>query len=186
MSNYTISIIAIGLAMDAFAVSISEGVAIKRMKIRFAILVAMLFGLFQAFMPLLGYLAGSFFYDLINKYSHFVSFILLVVIGIKMIYEGYEEEKCEREGRCQISGNHFLLALATSIDALAIGFSFSFVKDIDIFLTVVIIGCITFLISFGGVYIGNKIGRFMNTKVELFGGVILIIMGIKSLITYYI
>lgn len=186
MSYITIIIIAIGLAMDAFAVSISEGVAIKRMKANYAFLLALLFGLFQAFMPLMGYWAGSFFYKFINEYSHFVSFVLLVFIGCKMIYEGYQEDQCEREGKCQISGNHFLLAFATSIDALAVGFSFSFVQGLNIISAISLIGIITFFISFGGVYLGNKLGKFMNTKVEFFGGAILILIGLKILVGHYL
>jgi putative Mn2+ efflux pump MntP len=180
MTLFTIVIISVGLAMDAFAVSISEGVSFKRMHIKHSIVLAGLFGIFQAFMPLVGYAIGSFFYEMISVYSRYISFILLVFIGIKMIYEGYNEELCEKEGKCELSTNHIFLAIATSIDALAIGFSFSFL-NLNIYKAISIIGIITFIISFGGVYIGYKIGKFCNTKVEYIGGLILIIMGIKSL-----
>lgn len=180
MSLFTIIIISIGLAMDAFAVSISEGVSFKRMHIRHSLILAGLFGIFQAFMPLIGYAVGSFFYDMINAYSKYISFVLLVFIGLKMIYEGYNEEACEKEGKCEISTNHIFLAIATSIDALAVGFSFSFL-NLNIYKAVSIIGIITFIISFGGVYLGYKIGKFCNTKVEYLGGAILVIMGFKSL-----
>lgn len=186
MTTISISIISIGLAMDAFAVSISEGVAIKRMKLKHAILLSALFGIFQFFMPFIGFKAGSVFYSYIKDYSHLVSFFLLVFIGFKMIYEGYNEEKCEKEGKCEISSNHILLAIATSIDALAVGFSFSLVPNIDIYKAISIIGIITFFISFSGVYLGCKFGKYMNTKVEYIGGCILILMGVKTLLLYYL
>lgn len=181
MTFFSIVVISIGLAMDAFAVSISEGVSLKRVNIRHSLAISCLFAAFQAFMPLIGYLVGSFFYDYINQYSRYITFILLVFIGLKMIYEGYNEEACIKEGKCKLCVNHIFLAIATSIDALAVGFSFSFLK-LNIYKAVSIIGIITFLISFIGVYIGHRLGKFCNTKVEYAGGLILILMGIKALI----
>lgn len=182
MNSLTLVAISIGLAMDAFAVSLSEGIALKKQSLKYGLTVGLLFGAFQAFMPLIGWYAGSLFYDFISKYSHIISFILLVGIGCKMIMEAYDEDKCEREGICRLSGDLILLGVATSIDALAIGFSFSLIKNIDIFKSITVIGLITFVISFSGVYLGSKIGKFINTKVEYFGGAILILIGIKSLI----
>lgn len=182
MNSITLVAISIGLAMDAFAVSLSEGMALKKQSLKYGLTVGILFGAFQAFMPLLGWYAGSLFYDFIHNYSHIVSFILLVGIGCKMILEAYDEDKCQREGVCRLSGDLVLLGVATSIDALAIGFSFSLIKNIDIFKSITVIGLITFLISFSGVYLGSKIGKFVNTKVEYFGGIILILIGIKALL----
>lgn len=181
MNTLTLIAISIGLAMDAFAVSLSEGIALKKQSLKYGLIVGLLFGAFQAIMPLIGWYTGSLFYDFINKYSHIVSFILLVAIGCKMIYEAYDDDKCEKEGICRLSGDLVLLGVATSIDALAIGFSFSLVKDINIMQAITVIGLITFVISFLGVYLGGKIGKFVNNKVEYFGGAILILIGIKSL-----
>lgn len=186
MTNLSISIISIGLAMDAFAVSISEGVAIKKMQIKHALLLSALFALFQFFMPFIGFKAGSIFYEYIKNYSHWISFFLLLFIGCKMIYEGYNEERCQKEGKCKITSNHFFLAIATSIDALAVGFSFSLVPQLNILKAITIIGFITFFICFLGVYLGAKFGKYMNTKVEYIGGCILIFMGLKSIILYLI
>lgn len=181
MNTFTLIAISIGLAMDAFAVSLSEGVALKKQSLKYGVIVGLLFGAFQAFMPLLGWYAGSFFYEFMNRYSHIISFILLVGIGCKMLLEAYDDDKCEREGICRLSGDLVLLGVATSIDALAIGFSFSMIKDINIVQSITVIGIITFFISFLGVYLGGKIGKFINNKAEYLGGVILILIGIKAL-----
>ena len=133
MNNFTLIAISIGLAMDAFAVSLSEGIALKRQSIKYGLIVGLLFGAFQAFMPLLGWYAGSLFSEFISKYSRIVSFILLLGIGCKMLYEAYESDLCEKKGICKLSGDLIMLGVATSIDALAIGFSFSLLQNINIF-----------------------------------------------------
>ena len=178
MNNFTLIAISIGLAMDAFAVSLSEGIALKRQSIKYGLIVGLLFGAFQAFMPLLGWYAGSLF----SEYSRIVSFILLLGIGCKMLYEAYESDLCEKKGICKLSGDLIMLGVATSIDALAIGFSFSLLQNINIFKSITVIGLITFIISFSGVCLGSKIGKHINTKAEYFGGGILILIAFKTLI----
>ncbi len=181
MNNFTLIAISVGLAMDAFAVSLSEGIALKRQSIKYGLTVGILFGLFQAFMPLLGWYAGSLFSEFISKYSSIVSFILLFGIGCKMLYEAYDNDLCEKEGICKLSRDLIMLGVATSIDALAIGFSFSLLQNINIFKSITVIGLITFIISFSGVYLGSKIGKHVNAKAEYLGGAILIIIAFKTL-----
>ena len=182
MNDFTLIAISIGLAMDAFAVSLSEGIALKRQSIKYGLIVGLLFGAFQAFMPLLGWYAGSLFSEFISKYSRIVSFILLFIIGGKMLYEAYDNDLCEKEGICRLSGDLIMLGVATSIDALAIGFSFSLLQNINIFKSITVIGLITFAISFSGVCLGSKIGKHINSKAEYFGGAILILIAFKTLI----
>ena len=182
MNNLTLVAISLGLAADAFAVSLSEGIALKKKSIKYGLIVGLLFGAFQAIMPLLGWYIGSLFSNFVSKYSHIVSFIILLGLGCKMIYEAYDQDTCERKGICKLSGDLILLGVATSIDALAIGFSFSLLENVNIFKSITYIGIITFIISFFGVYLGEKIGKFINTKAEYFGGAILIIIGFKTLL----
>ena len=182
MSSGLVFLIAVGLAMDAFAVSISEGIAIKRMHVKDAVLRGLFFGGFQAIMPLLGWALGKAVYGVVEPYKNWVSFILLAFVGIKMIFEAFGEENCEKEGVCSLMTNLTLLAIATSIDALAVGFSFSFL-DVGIAFAAFVIGGVTFAISFGGVYLGNRIGEHLNYKAEFFGGGILILMSLKVLLT---
>lgn len=181
MSFIRIIIISIGLAMDAFAVSVCEGVNEKKTKKRNAVKIALFFGGFQALMPMIGYYFGHLFYNALSKFDHWIAFGLLNFIGIKMLFEAFEEEKCEKEGKCSNISNLLFLAIATSIDALAVGFTFSFLKNINIFFTISIIGIITFLLSFIGVIIGNKFGKILNTKAQILGACILILIGIKFL-----
>lgn len=181
--NFTsLFLISVGLAMDAFAVSLTEGLAMKRLRKSHIIRVAVIFGLFQAVMPLIGWRIGGIFSDKISKYDYWVTFALLVLVGGKMIFDAWEEHRCETTGQCDISSNVFMLGFATSIDALAIGFSFSLVPDINIYYSIGIIGIITFFISSAGVYLGYRVGHLINYKTEYFGGAILILMGFKVLI----
>jgi putative Mn2+ efflux pump MntP len=182
MSTGVVFLIAIGLAMDAFAVSISEGVAIKRMHVKHAVLRGVFFGGFQALMPLIGWVLGKAVYSVVEPYKNWISFLLLAFVGAKMIFEAFEEEKCEEKGVCNLMANLTILAIATSIDALAVGFSFSFL-NVGIGFAAFVIGGVTFLISFGGVYLGNKIGEHLNYKAEFLGGGILILMSLKVLFT---
>lgn len=181
MELITITLIAVGLAMDAFAVSIASGVTIKDMKFNYALRIAVFFGLFQAFMPLVGWLAGLNLKNFVEDVSHWIAFALLTIIGFKMIYESVK-----------MDGNTFhplnlhilmILSIATSIDALAVGISFAFLK-ISIATPILIIGTITFLLSFVGVFIGDKFGHFFEKKMEIGGGVILIGIGIKILVEH--
>ncbi|OQY36796.1 MAG: hypothetical protein B6229_09400 [Spirochaetaceae bacterium 4572_7] len=183
MSNLSIIIIAVGLAMDAFAVSITSGLAIKSLKIRNALKIALFFGLFQAVMPIIGWFAGLGFRDFMSHIDHWVAFGLLGIIGGKMIYEStlMNQDKPDKDPL-----NIYvllILSVATSIDALAVGLSLSLLK-VTIIRPAIIIGVITFLLSTLGVYIGNKFGHYFEKKVELIGGLILILIGTKILIEH--
>jgi manganese efflux pump family protein len=184
MSLITIFFIAIALSMDALAVSISSGVTIRKMHLRHALRIAGFFGLFQAFMPVAGWSIGRFAADLIQSYDHWVAFALLLVVGIKMIYEAsiLDPEKEERSDPLNI---YILLTLAfaTSIDAAAVGITMSFLK-VEIIQPAIIIGLITFFISLAGIYIGNKSGSFFGNKIEIIGGLVLIGIGIKIVIEH--
>ncbi len=185
--NFTsLVLISIGLAMDAFAVSLTEGLAMKRLHIRHTLRVAVIFGLFQAVMPFIGWRVGGLFSERISQYDHLVTFALLLFVGGKMIFDAWEDHKCETTGRCELSSNVLMLGFATSIDALAIGFSFSLVPNLNILYSIGIIGVITFFISSAGVYLGYRVGHLINYKTEYLGGAILILMGFKSLMENFI
>ncbi|MBC8378129.1 MAG: manganese efflux pump [Planctomycetes bacterium] len=186
MEIITITGIAVGLAMDAFAVSIVSGSAFKDMCVRCALRMAVFFGAFQAFMPLLGYLAGNTFAERIVKYDHWVAFALLVLIGGKMIYESFkigDIEKKAQDPSCPVT--LLMLSIATSIDALAVGVTLSLITQ-HIYATVILIGVITFILSYIGYEIGKRIGHFFEKKIEILGGLILIIIGVKILITHLV
>lgn len=185
MDILNITVIALGLAMDAFAVSITSGLTIKNLKIKYAFRIALFFGLFQAFMPLIGWLAGLSLKDFISGFDHWIAFGLLCFIGCRMIYESIKIESSERE--INQLNVYFLLVLsvATSIDALAVGISFAFLM-ISIVTPIIVIGIVTFLLSFIGVFIGNRVGHFFEGKFEIIGGLILIGIGIKILIEHLV
>jgi len=186
MSFVSLILISIGLAMDAFAVSITEGLAMKRLHKTHILRIAIIFGLFQAVMPFIGWRIGGIFSDKISQYDNLVTFALLTLVGIKMIFDAWGDQKCETTGQCDLSSNVFMLGFATSIDALAIGFSFSLVPDLNIVYSISIIGIITFFISSAGVYLGYKMGHLISYKTEYLGGSILILMGLKSLVENFI
>ena len=177
--------VGVGLALDAFAVSITSGISIKNMKLRHALRIALIFSLFQAIMPVIGWIIGDKARSFIVAIDHWIAFILLGVIGCKMIYEGLKiDNKIEKESDPLNIHVLFLLAIATSIDALIVGLTLS-VVNISILLPIIIIGVITFIMSFSGVYLGNKYGHFFDaTKLEIFGGIILILLGVKILISH--
>lgn len=177
-------ILSIGLAMDAFAVSICKGLAMQKMKCKNAIIIGAYFGIFQALMPLIGYFLGINFEKAITNVDHWIAFGLLTVIGINMIKEAYSKEKEESNDSIKFK-DMLILAIATSIDALAVGITFAFLK-VDIIPAVSIIGIITFAISIIGVKIGNVFGDKYEKKAELAGGIILILLGIKILIEHLI
>lgn len=179
MTNTSFLLIAIGLAMDAFAVSISSGVTINKMKIRHALLIASFFGFFQAIMPVFGWLSAIWFKDYITKIDHWIAFFLLIGIGGKMIYESFHN--AEEEKNALNIYVLFLLSIATSIDAFAVGISFSFL-NISILKPVFLIGIVTFILSFIGTYLGRIFGHIFENKLEILGGIVLIGMGIKILI----
>ncbi len=175
--------IALGLAMDAFAVSITSGITITHIKIRSALTIALFFGLFQAVMPVIGWLSGIALKDLISGLDHWIAFGLLTIIGVKMIYES-SQLKADREVIDPLNISVLLmLSIATSIDALAIGMSLSFL-DVAIALPAIIIGIITCALSFIGVYVGGSLGHFFERKIEIAGGVVLIGIGVKILIEH--
>ncbi|MCF7792994.1 MAG: manganese efflux pump MntP family protein [Candidatus Cloacimonetes bacterium] len=183
MDFITIFVIAVGLAMDAFAVSIASGVTLKCFRAKPAFRVAIFFGGFQALMPVLGWLAGSTFHKYIQAFDHWVAFGLLVFIGGKMIYESFMITEAESKCNPNNIKTVFILAIATSIDALAVGLSFS-VLNVAIIEPVIIIGIVTFILSLLGVYIGGKFGSLFENKIELIGGLVLIGIGIKILIEH--
>lgn len=181
MGLLTILLISVGLAMDAFAVSISSGIAIKRLEIKSFIKIGSFFGMFQGIMPILGWSLGNNFAKNVESYSKWIAFFLLILIGGKMIYESFViEEDLEKKDILSML-NLLFLAIATSIDALAVGITFSVLK-INILEPAIIIGGVTFILSIIGVYIGNKLGDLFGNKIEIIGGVILIGIGIKILI----
>jgi len=183
MQMLTLLFIAVGLAMDAFAVSITSGLAIKKLHIKHAFTIAFAFGLFQAVMPMIGWLAGLSLRDFISGVDHWIAFGLLTTIGVKMIYESVkigEDEKAIDPLNIYVL---LVLSIATSIDALAVGVTFAFLK-IFIATPAIIIGLVTFLFSFLGVYIGDRMGHFFENKIELIGGLILIAIGVKILLEH--
>ncbi len=188
MNLLELFIIAVGLSMDAFAVSICKGLCMKKLYFKNALIVGLYFGIFQGGMPLLGYFLGVQFQNKITAYDHWIAFILLGIIGINMIKESLEKEP-EREIACDDSHeelsfkNMSVLAIATSIDALAVGVTFAFL-NVDIVPAVSFIGIVTFVLSMIGVKIGNIFGTKFKSKAELAGGVILILMGTKILLEH--
>ena len=182
MRIYEIIIIGIGLAMDAFAVSVCKGLSMKRIDWKKAIIISLYFGIFQALMPVLGFFLGSTFSSLVQKLDHWISFILLVIIGGNMIKESTDDEIEKRNDNIDIK-TMILLSIATSIDALAVGVTFAFF-EVNILLSIIIIGIITFLLSILGVIIGNNFGDKFQNKAEFAGGVILILIGLKILLEH--
>ena len=182
MSLLEILFIGIGLAMDAFAVSVCKGLSMKKMNWKHAIIVALYFGIFQALMPVVGYFLGSTMSGFVGKIDHWIAFILLAIIGGNMIKESTDDEIEKRNDRIDFK-TMIILAIATSIDALAVGITFAFFK-VNLPLAVTLIGAITFVLSILGVLIGNKVGDKLQNKAELTGGIILIIIGLKILLEH--
>ncbi len=184
--NFTdIFLIGIGLAMDAFAVSVCKGLCMKKINYRQAVIIALFFGGFQALMPLTGFFLGTFFEKYITAVDHWIAFALLLYIGGKMLWDTLssddEEIVCPVDNRLNFK-ELFIMAVATSIDALAVGITFSFYKNTNIFANISIIGITTYIIAFAGVVIGNKFGTRFKKKAEISGGVILILIGLKILL----
>jgi putative Mn2+ efflux pump MntP len=185
MGFFEIVLIAIGLAMDAFAVSITLGLSIKKPKVKELIIPGIYFGAFQSLMPAIGYFAGIYFANKIQNLDHWIAFALLGFIGGKMIKESFSKEKNEEKPAEYAFGfaKMLVLAIATSIDALAVGITFAFF-EVNIFKAIVITGTITLLISICGVKIGNAFGTKFKSKAEFIGGAVLILIGIKILIEH--
>lgn len=182
MSMLELFLIAVGLSMDAFAVSICKGLSMRRMSWKGAVIIGLYFGGFQALMPFIGYLLGSQFQNAIANFDHWIAFFLLSVIGINMIQESLnkEEESCSASLDFR---NMIVLAVATSIDALAVGITFAFLR-VNIIPAVSFIGSTTFILSIVGVKVGNVFGSRYKSRAEMAGGTILILIGIKILIEH--
>jgi len=182
MDILSVILIAIGLSMDCLAISITSGIILKRFRFSEAFRIALLMGLFQALMPVAGWWLGSGFKELIADFDHWVAFGILLLLGAKMVYDGIFPEK----DACFDPLNWIVLlglAVATSIDAMAVGLSFAFLP-MDVTLPFIIIGVITFLISLSGVYVGCKFGHKVPFPSEIMGGIILALIGTKILIEH--
>ena len=185
MGFFELFLIGIGLSMDAFAVAICKGLGMERINKRDTLLLALFFGGFQALMPLTGYLLGSRFASYIERWDHWIAFVLLAFIGGNMIRESREQEEEEIEHGGSIRYRElFTLAVATSIDALAVGITFALLPDVNVPLAVCLIGITTFLCSAAGLRVGNLFGLRYKAKAELAGGIILILIGLKILLEH--
>ena len=175
-------LIAVGLSMDAFAVSVCKGLAMPKCTFKKAAIVGLWFGGFQALMPAIGYVLGAQFQETIASIDHWIAFVLRALIGGNMIHEALDNDEEEADASLDVK-TMFLLAVATSIDALAIGITFAFLK-VNIIPAVCFIGIVTFIISFAGVKIGNVFGARYKNKAEIVGGIILILLGLKILLEH--
>ncbi|WP_300689966.1 manganese efflux pump MntP family protein [uncultured Oscillibacter sp.] len=183
MDIFELLLIAVGLSMDAFAVSICKGLSVQRLKPRHYLLTGAWFGGFQALMPSIGFLLGSAFDQYINAFDHWIAFVLLAFIGGNMVKESLSgDEECHDDSFSLRT--MFLLAVATSIDALAVGVTFALLPDVHILSAVSLIGVTTFLLSAMGLKVGNVFGLRYKARAELAGGVILILMGLKILLEH--
>ncbi len=182
MDAATILLIALGLAMDAFAVSIAHGMAIRNRRVATGLAMAASFGAFQALMPVLGWLASLSFIELIAGFDHWLAFGLLAFIGGRMSYTAKANPKGEKEMKLTASVL-LILSVATSIDALAVGLSFSLLR-VSIAIPVIAIGVVTFLLSFAGFSFGNRLGQLFESKVRVVGGIVLVAIGIKILLEH--
>jgi putative Mn2+ efflux pump MntP len=181
-------LLAVGLSMDAFAVSICKGLAMKKTTLKSQAICGAWFGGFQGLMPLIGFFLGSMFADAIKSVDHWVAFILLGIIGVNMLREAASKEEecgCGCDGDADLSvKTMFVMAVATSIDALAVGISLAMAGNVNITAAVILIGVVTFFMSAAGVKIGNLFGARFEKKAEAAGGVILIILGTKILLEH--
>ena len=182
MDIWTLFILAVGVSMDAFAVSICKGLAMQKVKVRHAVTAGVWFGGFQALMPVIGYFLGIQFQEYITAYDHWIAFGLLLIIGGNMIKEALSNEE-ECADASMAFGKMLVLAIATSIDALALGVTFAFLQ-VDIWKAVAFIGVVTFSFSVAGIKIGNVFGAKYKSKAEFAGGLILILLGVKILLEH--
>ena len=180
MSLFELFLVAVGLSMDAFAVSVCKGLSLGKIKWKHMWIAGLWFGGFQALMPVIGYYLGSFFTVFINTCSYWVAFILLLIIGGNMIKESLGKEEEEVDASMTVK-TMFVLAIATSIDALAVGVTFACMK-VQIVWAVLFIGVVTFSLSAVGVKVGSLFGMKYESKAEFFGGAVLIIIGLKILL----
>lgn len=185
MGHLELLLIAVGLSMDAFAVAVCKGLNMVKINYRHGLVTAIFFGVFQALMPLLGWLLGSRFEMYIKSADHWIAFALLAFIGGKMIYEALEGgvDKGGEGDKLDLK-ELFIMSVATSIDALAVGITFALLPDTNIWVSISMIGVTTFILSFLGVIIGNRFGTGYKKKAELFGGAVLILIGLKILLEH--
>ncbi len=186
MSFFEIFMIGVGLSMDAFAVAICKGLNMRKLDKAKTLIIALFFGGFQALMPFIGWLLGKQFESYITRFDHWIAFVLLAFIGGKMIWDVLkgDEEEIEAAGDAALDIKElFMLAVATSIDALAVGISFAFLQ-VNITSAITLIGCTTFVISSAGVFVGHKFGNKYEDKASLAGGIILILIGLKILLEH--
>ena len=183
MSILEAILMSVGLAMDAFAVSICTGLELKNIKFKDAIKVGLWFGIFQALMPLIGYLLGSRFESLITNIDHWVAFVLLVFIGGKMIYEAFHDDGEETPVKVLTFSVLMIQGIATSIDALSVGFTIADYDLLSAAICAFIIAVVTFIICMGGLVIGKGAGTKLSGKATILGGVILIFIGLEIFIT---
>ena len=177
-------LLAVGLSMDAFAVSICKGLAMKKATLRGSLTCGVWFGGFQALMPLIGYFLGALFAEAIQAFDHWVAFGLLALIGINMLREAFGKDDEEEATEDFSVKTMFIMAVATSIDAMAVGISLAMAGDVDIYAAVCLIGATTFLLSAIGVKVGNVFGSKYEKKAEAVGGAILILLGAKILLEH--
>ena len=185
MSLAELFLIGVGLSMDAFAVSVCRGLSMRKINYRHAVIIALFFGGFQAIMPLAGWLLGSQFARLIEQIDHWIAFVLLGVLGVRMIWEALHDAEAEEdalEERFDLR-QLFLMAVATSIDALAVGITLAFLR-VNIAMAATTIGITTFVLSFAGVLLGHRFGSRWKNKAELAGGVALVLIGLKILVEH--
>ncbi len=185
MEILTLLLIASALAMDSFAVSITAGISLQRFKAATMLRISLIFAFFQGLMPVIGWSLGLNFVEVISSYDHWVVFVLLSFIGGKMIYEAIQHQEAAHSINIYSNKTICALGFATSIDALAVGFSFSLL-DVKIGIPAFVIGLTTFVFSFAGLTIGMKLGSIFRTKIELIGGLILVGIGFKVLISHLI
>jgi len=184
MDTISLLLIAIGLSMDAFAVSVAKCITIKHVRITDALKFGLFFGGFQMLMPILGWLLGKSFAEYIQEFDHYIAFGLLAFIGGKMIYESLKKDEPDENASALSWKNMTILAIATSIDAMAVGVSFALMPDVDIVFSASLIGIVTFTVSILGAYLGNKVGRKLKSGAEIAGGIILFAIGAKILIDH--
>ncbi|MCL1831970.1 MAG: manganese efflux pump MntP family protein [Oscillospiraceae bacterium] len=183
MNILELSLIAVGLSMDAFAVSVCIGLTMRRFTLRNALVVGAYFGAFQAGMPVIGYFAAALFADKVDAFAHWIAFALLVILGVKMIVGSFSADSDANKDTPQRLGIKQMLplAVATSIDAMAVGVTFAFF-EVNITFAVLLIGVTTLALSILGVKIGNAFGSKFKTKAEIFGGIVLVLIGVKILL----
>lgn len=178
-------LLAVGLSMDAFAVSVCKGLAMKQATLKAELTCGIWFGGFQALMPMLGFFLGALFAETIEAVDHWVAFVLLAIIGMNMLKEAFSEDTGESTGDADISvRTMFIMAVATSIDALAVGISLAMIGNVNIFMAAILIGTCTCVLAAIGVKIGNVFGSRFEQKAQVAGGVILILLGLKILLEH--